>query len=124
MADVSKMKFPNDNTIYNIKDATARSDIQNILTTLSGAVHYLGITTTQLEDGDTTTPISIDGDSVAPASGDVAIYGDLEFIWNGSKWQEFGSTGSLKALAFKDSASGSYTPSGTAPAPVPQRAGL
>jgi hypothetical protein len=37
----------------------------------------------------------------------------MEFVWTGSKWQEFGSTGSLKALAFKDTASASYTPAGT-----------
>ena len=75
----------------------------------------LGITTTAISDGSTTSTISIDGSSVtfgASDAGSVVIYGEKEFVWNGTKWQEFGSTGSLKALAFKDSASGSFTPSG------------
>ena len=40
-------------------------------------------------------------------------------MWSTSdnKWHEFGSTGSLKALAFKDSASASYTPKGSVSAP-------
>jgi hypothetical protein len=37
----------------------------------------------------------------------------MEYVFNGTKWQEFGSTGSLKSLAFKDNASGNYTPIGT-----------
>lgn len=35
-----------------------------------------------------------------------------------SKWHEFGSTGSLRGLAFKDSASASYTPTGSVSAPT------
>ena len=61
-----------------------------------------------------------------PKSGDVVIYGQTEFIYatveytsltegtmTKSYWHELGSTGSLKALAFKDSASGDITPAGT-----------
>ena len=37
-----------------------------------------------------------------------------EFIFDGTRWNEFGSTGILKALAFADTASGTYTrPTGT-----------
>lgn len=48
------------------------------------------------------------------------MYGSLEFVWSTSdnKWHEFGSTGSLKGLAFKDSASVSYTPAGSVSAPT------
>lgn len=47
--------------------------------------------------------------TVHDANGDVVIYEQLEFVWSTSdkKWHEFGSTGSLKGLAFKDSASAS-----------------
>lgn len=61
-----------------------------------------------------------------PKSGDVVIYGQTEFIYatveytsltegtmTKSYWHELGSTGSLKALAFKDNATGSVTPAGT-----------
>jgi hypothetical protein len=96
-----------------IKDAEAWQEIADIKTTISGAMHWAGVTTTPLSDGATTNPITIGGESYTAKSGDVAAYGELEFAWNGSKWQEFGSTGSLKALAFKDSASGDFTPAGT-----------
>lgn len=108
MADISKITLPS-GTTYDIKDAVARMN-------QSGAMHYLGVTTTALTDGSTTGTISIDGQTItlgASDSGAVVIYGENEFVWNGTKWQEFGSTGSLKALAFKDSATGSYTPAGT-----------
>ena len=87
---------------------------------MSGAVKYLGVTTTKLTDGSTTSSITIEGKSVTPKAGDVVIYGESEFIWSDTgegKWHEFGSTGSLKALAFKDSVSATYTPAGTVSTP-------
>ena len=37
---------------------------------------------------------------------------DVEFIFDGTQWNEFGEASVLKALAYKDSASGDYTPAG------------
>ena len=102
-----------------LKDAEARQLISDIQSSITGAMHWKGYTTSELVDGSTTNPVTIGGESVTCAAGDVvAIQGgtgeaDLEFVWSGSKWQEYGSTGSLKALAFKDSASTTYTPAGT-----------
>ena len=96
-----------------IKDAEARQEIAGIKSSITGAMHYVGLTTSALTDGATTNPIIVDGNSYTAKAGDVAIYGELEFVFNGTKWQEYGSTGSLKALAFKDSASGDFTPAGT-----------
>lgn len=115
MADISKITLPS-GTTYNIKDATARSSIS----ALSGALKFLGTTKTALTDGATTSPITIGDTSVTPAAGNVVIYGNSEFVWSAAegKWREFGSTGSLKALAFKDNASGSFTPAGTVSKPT------
>ena len=115
MADISKITLPS-GTTYDIKDATARSNIA----ALSGALTFLGTTTTALTDGATTSPITIGDSSVTPKAGNVVIYGNSEFVWSAaeSKWREFGSTGSLKALAFKDSASASYTPAGSVSQPT------
>lgn len=115
MADISKITLPS-GTTYDIKDAGARE----LISSLSGALTYLGTTTTALTDGSTASPITIGGTSVTPKAGDVVAYGNSEFVWSAaeSKWREFGSTGSLKALAFKDSASGSYTPAGTVSQPT------
>lgn len=108
MPDISTITLPS-GTTYDIKDATARSQIS----ALSGAMTYIGTTTTALTDGSTTNPIVIGGESVTAVAGNVAIYGENEFVFNGTKWQEFGSTGSLKALAFKDSATGNVSVTGT-----------
>ena len=102
-----------------LKDAEARQLISDIQSSITGAMHWKGYTTSELVDGSTTNPVTIGGESVTCVAGDVvAIQGgtgeaDLEFVWSGSKWQEYGSTGSLKALAFKDTASTTYTPAGT-----------
>lgn len=119
MADISVIKLPS-GTSYNIKDAQASADIETIESAISGGMHYIGVTTTALTDGASTNPIMIDGKSITAKSGDIAIYGSLEFIFSDtdSKWHEFGSTGSLKALAFKDSAAGNFTPSGSVSTPA------
>ena len=88
MPDISRITLPS-GTTYNIKDEDARK----LIAALSSATRYLGVTTTALSDGAATTPIAIGDKSVIPKGGDIA------------------------ALAFKDSASADYTPSGSVSAP-------
>ena len=115
MADISKITLPS-GTTYDIKDAKARE----LINTLGSPTSYLGVTTTAITDGATTSPITIGDKSITPKAGDIVAYGSSEFVWSDteSKWREFGSTGSLKALAFKDSASAAYTPAGTISQPT------
>ena len=119
MPQISKITLPS-GTTYDLKDAQARADIETLQSSITGGMHYIGVTTTALTDGAGTNPIEINNVDVTPKSGDIVIYGNLEFVWADSdnKWHEFGSTGSLKALAFKDSASGSYKPEGTVSKPT------
>ena len=117
MADISQITLPSGST-YNIKDAYARELIESIETSITGAMSYVGTTTTALTDGANTNPITINGASHTAKSGDVAIYGNKEFVFNGTVWNEFGDMGSLRALAFKDTASASYTPEGTVSQPT------
>lgn len=107
-------------TVYELCDAAARATIEELKSLLSGAAHYLDVTTTPLSDGATTNPIVINGVEVTAKAGDVAVYSNMEYIWSevAGKWREFGSTGSLKALAFKDSATGKFTPSGSVSQPT------
>lgn len=112
MADISKIKLPS-GTEYNLKDAKAREDIAAIQSSIASGVHFIGTTTTELTDGDTTNPITINGANVTAVAGDLVTYGDSEFLFNGTAWLFFGDFGSLGDLAFKDSASGSFTPSGS-----------
>lgn len=93
--------------ILELKDKVAREAV-------FGGTHFLGITITELEDGSTTQTISVGGESVTAANGDVVVYGNKEFIWAtaDTSWHELGDVSNLGALALKDSASGSYTPAG------------
>ena len=119
MADISKITLPSGSE-YNLKDATARADIESLKGSVTGAMHYLGVTTTAITDGSSTNPISVGGKSVTAKAGDVAISGSKEFVYSDTdnKWHEYGDTGSLKALAFKDEASGDFTPAGTVSKPT------
>lgn len=107
MADVSALSI--NGTSYTLKDATAREAIAS----LQGGMKYLGITTTELTNGATTNPITINDESVTVTTGNVTIYGNKEFVWDGTKWDEFGDLSTLGDLAYKNNASGTYTPTGS-----------
>ena len=101
---------------YYLKDAEARGAIDSIEATVSGVMHWRGVTTTALTDGATTNPIEIGGEQYPAVAGDVVGYTpsgktQREFAFNGTSWQEFGSTGALKAFAFVDTGSVTFTPS-------------
>lgn len=112
MADISKITLPS-GTTYDIKDAIARE-------IASGGLQFRGVTTTTLTDGATTTTYSIDKENHTAANGDLVIYGSKEFVFSttDNKWHELGDNTSLKALAYKDSATGSYKPEGTVSQPT------
>lgn len=58
----------------------------------SDSVKFVGVTTTELTDGATTSVIVVNGENIAATAGAMAIYGDHEFIFNGTAWKEFGYT--------------------------------
>ncbi len=111
---------------YWLRDNYARQAIAELQRLISQVMHFRGRTTTPLEDGSTTSPIMLVGEDepYTPVNGDVVTYRpepvdpdapviELEFAWTGSHWNEYGSSGALKALAFKDTASSPYTPQGS-----------
>lgn len=109
MANIKQIKLPS-GTTYDIVDQGAR----DLIAGLSGSTKYLGVTTTELVDNVTTSPnIVVAGETVTASAGGIATYGSKEFIYSGSVWQEFGDLSALGELAYKDSASGSYTPAGS-----------
>jgi hypothetical protein len=132
----SWMDLPDGSRKY-VKDAEAREDIAEIKETIKNGAHFIGKlvsavvggeTVTTLADGDVPTSITTDEGTFVPGTpgdGETQLSnGDylyvqgaegkptLEFMWTGTKLSEYGSTSVLKALAFKDSASGQYTPAG------------
>lgn len=62
----------------------------------TGAMVFLGTTTTAISDGSTTSSVSIGGSAKTAAAGNVVLYGQKEFVWNGSAWEELGNEGSYK----------------------------
>lgn len=83
-----------------------------------GNSSYIGKTTTPLTDGSRTNPIMINGQSVTAKKGDITVYNKQEFIFDGTEWNAFGDDSGLGDLAFKDSATGTFTPAGTVSAPT------
>jgi hypothetical protein len=73
-------------------------DIGSLKTTIAGGVHFIGTTTTELVDGSTTNPISVNSENHAPTAGDVVLYGEKEFIWDGTKWKELGDLSRVGAI--------------------------
>ena len=61
---------------------------------LSGAMHFLGISTTAIKDGDAIGAITVDGKTITPAVGDVVLYGNKEFVCTSAAWEELGDEGS------------------------------
>ena len=126
---VKEVSLPSGNTYY-LKDEDVRNwigsgsssgaeyritELESAVESLSNATHWLGITTTSLEDGSTTNPITINGESVTAVSGDIVQDTNAnEFIFNGTAWQQFGgSIGTLKAFAFVDTGTVTIQPAGT-----------
>lgn len=108
---ISTITLPTGGTYY-FKDEEAREQIE----ALASYSDFLGVTGTEIEDGDTTTPIMIGGKEVYPKPGNIVLYGSKEFIWNGTAWAEFGDLSALQNLlgdlAYVDTASTDYTPEG------------
>lgn len=116
MADPKKyLAIYNDGTndLY-IKDLEAQQAIVELQKSVTGAMHFLGVSETAISDGQSTGSWVIDGVTFVPSgatgqqvnlkAGDAAIYGAKEFVWSGASgsWKEYGDMSSLKSLAYKD----------------------
>ena len=113
MPNIKQITLPS-GTTYDIVDQGARDLIAELLNYTT----YLGVTTTPLTDGATTNPIVINGENVTATNGDVATYNTDEYIFNGTVWQAFGSLSGLGSLAYKNSATGTFTPQGSVSTPT------
>lgn len=68
---------------------------------LSSALSFAGTTTTALTDGAKTNPIKVNNADYTAISGNVVLYNNKEFIWNGTAWEELGdeSSHALKTIS-------------------------
>lgn len=117
MADISKITLPTGST-YNIKDQQARNDIAAIQGAISGGVTFMGETSTALTDGSTATSIVVNSATITAVKGYLVVYNSKEFVFDGTKWVELGDLSLIGDLGWKDSASATYTPTGTISQPT------
>lgn len=117
MPYISQITLPS-GSVYDIKDAWARTQIEAI--TGGSAIVFKGVSSTPMTDGGNQNP-TIDGSPVTTKStGDLYFYGQEEFIYgDDSKWHSLGpQLQNLGALAYKDNATGNFTPAGTISQPA------
>ena len=92
-------------TVGQGKYRTRNIDKKDLLSALdlSNAMHYIGISTTLIKDGDNQNP-TIGGNTIIPSNGDIVLYKGTseyqEFIWNGNgdnpKWELLGDESAYK----------------------------
>lgn len=84
------------------------------------AVVFIGVSTNKLTDGGTEAPTGTNYETFASVpKGSLVFYKTEEFIKGAdNKWHALGSLDTLGALAYKDNASGGYTPVGTISQPT------
>ena len=92
--DISDSVTDNNTNIPTAK--AVKSYVDSATMGLTGAMHFIGITTTTLSPGDTTSTLAGDGLSKTTnfSLGDVVLSGKKEFVWTGSTWEELGDEGS------------------------------
>lgn len=121
MAELSKIKLPSGN-VYDLKDVTARKDIETLSSLISGGITYIGTTPNALVDGDTTNPITVnDGEStksVTVTDGMMVNYNNVMYCWNGTQWDQLGSAEALGEMAYVDEAKAIVTPTGRVSTPL------
>lgn len=68
---------------------------------LSNAMHFLGVTTTDISTGtaNTTATVTIGSSSVNATAGDVVLYNSAEYVWGNDKWNLLGDESSYALKA-------------------------
>lgn len=56
-------------------------------TSIRHKLRYIGETTTPIQNGATTTPVVIDGESISPQTYDIVTYNNLTFVWDETTWR-------------------------------------
>ena len=122
-----------DGYIYEVRDAEAQEKIGQLIDRTDRILHYKGTSVTELTDGYAGNVTLSDGTVITNLTamiGDLVVYtknanvpaghptGPREFIYDGSKWRELGSTGVLRSMAYTDTAEGFYTPAGQISTPI------
>ena len=92
---VLKEGYSVDATLSNSSTAIPTSAaVTSAISGLSGAMHFIGTSTSAITDGGTENPTISGYSGTAKTSGNVVIYSNKEFVWTGSAWELLGDEGS------------------------------
>lgn len=81
-------------TLDETKLAAKITSIDEKIASLASATDFVGVTTTPLANESTTTTITVGGTEYQAVSGDIAIYNNDEFVFDGTKWYLLGNADS------------------------------
>lgn len=95
------------------KRLATEAAVADAVSGLSGAMHYIGTSTSEITDGGTQNPTISGYSGTAKTAGNVVIYGSKEFVWNGSAWEEFGDEGSYALKTVSVTGTGALSGGGT-----------
>ena len=91
--------------------------VQDAITTatsgLTGAMHFIGTSTSSITDGGTQTPTIEGYTGEAKTAGNVVLYSGKEFVWTGTAWELFGDEGSYALKTIKVEGTGVLGGGGT-----------
>ena len=72
-------------------DAVTHSELNTAVAPLSGAMHFIGTSSSAITDGGTENPTISGYTGTAKTNGNVVIYSTQEFVWANNKWNLFGN---------------------------------
>ena len=101
------------NTTGADKRLATEAAVVDAMSGLSGAMHYIGTSTSVITDGGTENPTISGYSGTAKTAGNVVVYGSKEFVWNGSAWEEFGDEGSYALKTVSITGTGALSGGGT-----------
>ena len=87
---VSTDDFDEPNRYLPAELQSIRADIASINTAIAGGVHFVGVTGFDPADNPTVGEFPLGDESYAAATGDIIVYQEKEFIWDGTRWIELG----------------------------------
>lgn len=88
--------------------------VKEAVADLEGAMHFIGTTLIEIEDGGTTKPTDLYTGSTTMKAGDIVIYGDKEFVWTkAGAWAELGDVTTDVVIDSINSLTGNITVTGT-----------
>lgn len=97
-ATLTTLKAIEDKHAADLATISSKFDtIQGNVDSLANVMTFVGVTAEEITD--TTTTVTIDDKTYTPDTGDVVIdKNGEEFVWDGSKWNQFGSASATTAM--------------------------